>query len=606
MAGVFDLETEDWDKYVVGGFLNSDEQGEPDKYYDFPTEQDGADFLLAQHGDWWAHNGGIFDNKWALDRANERGLSCVAIPAGSRIVELRVGKNLRLLDSKALTKISLEELTKGADVSKEKLQLPCVCEQSREGESCGGYCSIRRVMPAEQFRRLREYLRADCFSLFGALRSVKRFAEQRSIDLGITVGGAAWRTAKRWLDLPSANLDKSDHAFARAGYFGGRVQIFRKESRSGFEKDVASMYPSRLATRPVPVGNHQRHMGRKKAEPAYSNGLPGIYRAKVTVPESFIPPLPFRHGGRIHYAHGELEGTWAKPELDYAQSVGVVLEEVYECVVWEEEKVLFRRFVEEMFAIRKSAPGGKSGPIGTFIKYIINSLTGKFGARPDNDTLDINPDVVRVCVCRNAAFNGCTCGAHEPYGDSPDVFLSTKYRLASCGHVEWAAYLTAEARVEWHRQALSLGNGGVDLVYGDTDSIYSERNRTRNEGFELGQWEPKGPYLDFVAIAPKVYWYRRPDEKGEIELHVRGKGLRLDKQAERAKAKLEPAAKGGVSEVFARDGIHGTWQGARVGKFFQKQHTTRKVSQGFGDRYLNADGVTTRAPHISEVLQCQP
>jgi hypothetical protein len=605
---VFDLETENWDKYVVGGCLTSGANDEPGEYKDFRFEQesDAVDYLFGLWGDVWSHNGGIFDNKWALDHANARGLSCRAIPAGARIVELRIGKNLRLLDSKALTKISLEDLTKGQDVAKEKLELPCVC-----GEACGGYCSIRRDMPTEHWGRVRDYLKADCYSLFGAMQKVRRFALQANLDLGITVGSAAWACASRWLKLPKADLGKDDHEFARKGYFGGRVHKGKDFSGEGFEADVSSMYPSRLATKPVPIGESTRHIDERNSGLSYAAGLPGIYRVAVKVPETHLPVLPVRGTERVYYPFGEFEGTWTRPELEYAVSQGTKIEAFRQALVWPESKVLFAEWVEAMFALRANAPGGKSGPIGTFLKYILNSLTGKFGARADNETVELNPPELRACYCTLEDLDSggkCFCGAHAPYGDSPSVFLARRWRLASCAHIEWAGYLTAEARVEWHRQAVSSGDGGRDVVYGDTDSLFTEIRRLRAEGKNLGEWEFKGTYRNLQVVAPKVYWF----ERGE-ELNVRGKGLRLglarsdaplgerNSKAQRARGRLEPAARGGRSDVFARDGIVGFWRGAKEGKFFVREHTTRAISAGFGGRILDSGAAYTRAPHISEI-----
>lgn len=595
---VFDLETEKWDKFVLGGLLTVDEDENANEYFclDWRSEQDFADLLLGLNGDVWAHNGGIFDAKWLLDRAIERKLKCKVIPAGSRIISLEIGNNLRILDSKALTKISLEELTKGQGIEKEKLGLECSC-----GEACGGYCAISRNMDSRSLSRLKEYLRADCYSLLGALCKTKRWALQNNLDLSYTVGASAWRCAKRWLKLPNADLSKGDHEFARNGYFGGRVQLCAPSATAGYEYDVASMYPSRLAAFPIPVGKSTRAFG-QSAKLAWNASVPGIYRATVDVPESFLPPLPVRWKGRVYYPWGNFEGTWTRPELEHAIDYGVKLVKIEECIKWQDQDIVFQDWVESLFKLRSQAPGGKSGPIGTTVKYILNSLTGKFGARPDNDSIDINPDEIRDCKCKQEL---CLCGAHRPFGVSPNIFIYTKWKLASCSHVEWAAYLTSYARVEWHKQATSVDDGR-DVVYGDTDSLFCGKERKTNIGTALGQWEPKGFFTDFVGIAPKVYWY----ERGNNPI-VKGKGLRLGlardsasqsekrEKATKAKLKLTKAITEGLSDGFDRSGIHGFWLGAKEANFFVKKDSTRHVHRGFGDRFLV--GSTTRAPHISEI-----
>ncbi len=91
-------------------------------------------------------------------------------------------------------------------------------------------------------------------------------------------------------------------------------------------------------------------------------------------------------------------------------------------------------------------------------------------------------------------------------------------RLSPCAHVELAAYLTAAARVELHRQLLAAGD---DAIYCDTDSVYSRVPLTRRIGDDLGEWGCEGSMSEWRAVAPKLYRYR--DQHGKWI--VKGKGL---------------------------------------------------------------------------------
>lgn len=584
---VFDIETESWNKFVVGGLLHSDGHYEE---FRFDREEDLVLALLNIEGTVWAHNGGGFDFKWFLDWLVKLGIKAAVAGAGSKIISVRVGK-LKLLDSKALTKISLADLSKGVGTEKMKDPLPCRC-----GESCGGYCSISRKMRPLYWRRISEYLKADCVSLMLSLARLKEYAAANDLDLGATVGGAAWRNAKRTLELEAASLRPGDHNFAREAYFGGRVQLFRPYSEHGFECDVASMYPSRLAYFPLPLGEPERIWG-ADASRAFEGEQAGIYKAEVSIPEMHLPPLPVRVGQRVSYPWGDFLGTWTLPELRYAASIGVSVRPI-EALVFPEEKIVFRKWVDHLFDLRANAPGGKKSSLGTFLKFYLNSLTGKFGTRPEKERFVLCPDDLGERICKGKGYcrDGCDgfCGAYKRVGISDFIYSSATWHIDDCAHVEWAAYLTSEARVEWHKQAISK-NGGFDMVYGDTDSCFSEEQRDRNAGKELGQWEQAGEYESFRGIAPKVYVYRRAGTLTDIS--VKAKGLRLPRSKFKAARALY------TGQEVGKEAIIGFKAGARGGKFFETGKTTRRVKQGFGDRILEPGADVTRAPTAEEVFQ---
>lgn len=587
VAAVFDIETSDWTQFVVGGMQHAD-----GRYYEFGwhDEETFVNELLDVAGDVWSHNGGAFDIKWLLDHCIKRGLSPAIASAGARIVSMRVGK-ARFLDSKALSKLTLKEFTDGLGVMKQRLGIPCIHKPDCDSE-CQGYCAISRDMYPQLYKRLTTYLQADCESLYLALMRLKEFAATNDLDLSITVGASAWKCAKRWLDLPTAQLSPADHEFMRRTYFGGRVQLFRPESESGRECDVNSMYPSRLRECAVPLSEPERRQGRL-ARLAYDAGCEGAYCATVNVPESHLPPLPFRTKNRVAYPWGEFCGAWTRPELAYAESLGVKILEMDEALVFPDSGIVFAEWVDRMFSLRMAAPGGKSGPLGTFIKYDLNSFTGKLGSRPDHEKVVVNPDEIIVCpggyCCDACEWGDCCreCGAFIPLSETSPIYSVSEWRLAACAHVEWASYLTSEARIEWHKQATSI-DLGWDMVYGDTDSCFSESPRTRRMGKECGEWEDKGAYSNFRGIAPKLYSFERAKET-----IVKAKGLRLPKDGKQALAAIQPGA-----PLVGKAGVIGFRRGARQGTFFIANTLSRRVGRGFGDRILGPGQNVTRAPRI--------
>jgi hypothetical protein len=153
---------------------------------------------------------------------------------------------------------------------------------------------------------------------------------------------------------------------------------------------------------------------------------------------------------------------------------GAKVREFEEALIFPFEKVIFRPWVDRLFALRSAAIGwdgkpDKKGPLGIWLKYYLNSLTGKFGSRPDTERVVIAPSIEEIeehaCVCPAWMLdNGkCRCGAWQQLDDAGNIYAEPRFRIQPCGHIEWAAYLTAEARVEWQRQATAI-NDGLDSV----------------------------------------------------------------------------------------------------------------------------------------------
>lgn len=591
VSAVFDIETEDWDKYVVGGIYLAD-----GSYEDFTWHREDrlVDAILSVPGTVWAHAGGVLDFKWLLDHIARRGYNAQIVAAGSRIVSATIGKT-RLCDSFALCPIKLQDFTSGQGVAKEELNLPCEC-----GDACGGYCAIRRSMSSSNLARLREYLRADCESLVEGLERLREFADENDLDLGATIGSSAWRNVRRLYGLPDSDMGTTEHNFCRAAYYGGRVQLYRPGlTPRAHEYDVNSMYPWSLRTFALPVGDRTSDYGRA-AQANLVAGKEGIYRCTVTVPEMHLPPLPYRYknGIKTSYPFGTFGGTYALPELQHALSRGARVS-ASESIIFSGERILFRDWIDRLFHLRANAPhGGKKGPLGTFLKLYMNSLTGKFGSNPERDKFVINPSSIKVCngdsvSCPTGGASECglccrehcagTCGAH--YQLSENVFYSKSFRIDGCAHVEWAAYLTSHARVALNQQQIAVDEGH-DVVYSDTDSIYSISKRTSNIGKDLGQWDYGGECNNFVGLAPKCYYYERNGKAVK-----KAKGIRLHKSA----LTIEPGKK-----YQDNSGIIGFRVGAKSGRFFERKDTARTLSKQTGDRIELGNG-ETRAPRAEEL-----
>lgn len=507
--GVWDIECAHWDRFLCGELLAAN--GDAVQCW---NEDEFADAMLSREGIWFAHFGGRYDMLWLLDIASRRGLEWSARMRGSGILSARIG-DLEVRDSHAIIPMSLAQAAGLAGKKKTSTGLPCEC-----GTSCGGYCALARPLSVAERALVGDYLHNDCEVLLSVLEAVQARALDEGITMRATIGGTAWATARAWLDLPPSGHDVGTYKRLREGYFGGRTEVFRAIAKRGDRYDIHSSYPAALQRVALPEGTGRLVRGSTLAGNYFAAGADGIYGARVTVRDDcYIPPLPYRASDRLLYPTGPVDGVWTGLELRHALEHGASLDSVTWGYVWASSRPVLREYAERVWSLRADAAERGDDAWASWYKWLANSLTGKLAQSLENQSLDFEP----------APENG----APAMDGDAVDViacfhggyfYVTETRRVDACAHVQWAAYLTAEARVELHRQLLEADRAAL---YCDTDSVYSSRPLDRRIGPELGEWGHEGAMTDWRALAPKVYRYRCTGCKKHPSggWHVRGKGM---------------------------------------------------------------------------------
>lgn len=577
---VWDIETEAWDRFVVGGILHSD-----GRYESHREPRAMLDALLSIEGDVWAHNAGHFDTLWALDELSRR----TPIPpvrldsAGGRITRATIGRTV-LRDSYALVPMSLAAAAPlgGRGVAKEGTGLPCRC-----GAGCGGYCAIRRGMSARAYRAVESYLESDCRVLAAVLDGVAGLAAEHGLSLRGTIGGTAWRSAAAYAGMEAARWTRGEYVLARSGYYGGRTQVFRPRAAHGHWYDIHSAYPAALVQADVPVGVPRTVAGRE-ARDAYARGDAGIWQADVRVSrDDMIPPLPVRTGERLAYPVGQFDGRWTGIELRAAEHCGATVEPRYG-LVWRETARPFAAWCRRIWDLRHAAASGGRAAEAKWWKLLANSLTGKLAQHPESELLVMRADAPALCAgaapCTPRRCSGA-CGGWLPVGSGGRLWSRATWRVADCAHVAIAAHLTAVTR---SRLLSRLRAAGADAVYCDTDSAPSLRAMAHDD--ELGGWGYEGEFKNWEALAPKTYRYTRARDDAAV---VRAKGVpRADLGA------FEALAAGG--EVVVDTGVEGLRRAAALGGPLFRRRLLRRRWLGdgvhFGDRRLPAGADFTVPP----------
>jgi hypothetical protein len=575
---VWDIETEDWDTFVCGGVWDR-RTGDVALFED----EDGmAEALLAmpKGHTCWAHAGGRFDVLWLLDwcRRHDRVPEAVIRLSGSSIASCQIKGGPLLRDSFRLMPMALREcctMFPGC-AQKERLSLPCTC-----GEDCGGYCAISRNMNRAAKNRLLSYLEADILSLRDTLLKLVSYCDEHDVLLGGTVASTGWITARERCGLMNTNWELEAYRRARAGYYGGRCEVGITRAPLVHRFDRVQAYPAALC-RPMPVGDPVL-LDRRTAPKAWARGKAGVYFAAVEVPEMMAPPLPVRFRERIVYPWGLVIGSWPSEELAHAEEVGCKIVKLHGGIAWPRTEALLKPHVEHCFGLRQVAKAEGNKALSTWLKFVANSLTGAFAQDPESDLVALGEEYADD-------------PAWEPVGRYDWIWRRGMFAIPSRGHVQWAATLTGNARVEFNRQQVHAGD---DWAYGDTDSNYALRMLTRNRGTEFGEWDYEGPGEEWVCVAPKVYKYI--DKKHDMVAKAKGIPMSKNPKAASRAEGVWPRIMAG-QEITLDRGVDSLLVAAKGESLFHRRSGKRRVlcKDGWcGARPL--DGTRTRPPHMSEV-----
>tara|TARA_R100001244_G_scaffold132394_1_gene108878 strand:- start:19022 stop:20968 length:1947 start_codon:yes stop_codon:yes gene_type:complete len=619
----FDIETSEWTKFAIGGVITAGTE----EYFDTTSESELFWHLIEPaSGTTWSWNGGKFDMLWLLDCAKrfrwdtKLDLTCKLSTAGPRITSLEIN-GVTFRDAVALCPFSLAKaaVIAGLTLSKDT-GLDCICSPAVLHENlasptepsvdCGGYCAITpelKGMLPDKREKFRKYLYLDNLAGLRTMEAVIAEANRCEYELTGTIGGSSFKTAKTKLGIePAGWSSSSEYQFARSGYYGGRVEVFQPTAPNGFAYDINSAYPAALVRTALPTGE-KRVCEADVAGRAYQRGKEGIFTAECNVPlDMHIPPLPIRlASGRVAFPIGEFSGSWTALELREAESLGCTVK-ITGGLVWADSEIVFKDYMAEVWKNRADNRDNKG--LYQWHKWFANSLTGKLAERPEKEKIMMYPDMTQLKTCEGgkckstcksgtAEFCASTrccdlkhrpggCGAWRMLDLKGDFYLSPFYKISDCAHVQWAAYLTAAARIQLAQQLRADGQGGKSAVYCDTDSVYATATRSLDIGPELGQWGYDGEYTDWLAVAPKLYRYL--SDKGKQV--IKAKGL-----SDMNRRDFDHFVQGGkVTSIRGVKSFKSACKDISQRLFVRKNLSRTNKSDGvhFGSRILRADGKT--------------
>lgn len=217
--------------------------------------------------------------------------------------------------------------------------------------------------------------------------------------------------------------------------------------------------------------------------PILSKSIPenkeGVACVTLRVPDDhYYPSLPVRRD-KVYFPTGRWTGWYTLGELRYADSVGVVIEEVRKCLFWEDSDFLFQEYVEALYGRRKATPDKEVE--GWMYKLFLNALYGKFGMA--GTSLVMGPEEVLA--------NPKEMGEGWFREDTPD-------QTAPYSNFIWASYITSGARTSLHRHLVNY-----ESIYTDTDSCFTYKEVEDTDELGALSFESKCEWVDIMG--PKNY-----------------------------------------------------------------------------------------------------
>lgn len=479
------------------------------RYQCFHTIDDlmSAMFTRDNRGMWfYAHAGGLYDIQWILHRLKSwRGFKIQASFSSSSaiIVHITHGKNSwHLCDSYWLLRESLSKI--GTAIGMDKGGPDSMSDDWTEERITDWYANVA-------IETLRDYNAQDCRILWHAIDLFQATIWSMGGQLQMTLASSAMNLFRRSYLAQDIETDERINQEAIKSYFSSRVEVFASECWDAKYYDINSSFPYSM-TFPAPGACYELN-GKL---PSDMEGALYLADLTVTVPESYIPPLPYRAGGRCFFPTGTWRGNFMSEDVKLLLREGGTIEKVWQ--VWHFEPFHdLAEYAKDIYARRLK----EESDFGRMLyKLLGNSLYGKFAESLEKRGMILNPTDEQITKwdlsadSNNYLFPGCWF---------VDSTVPIPHR-----HVPLSSHITALSR----RLLYDLLVQSQEVHYCDTDGFSTADGF--DTGKELGQLKLEKTISHGVFLAPKLYRLigHELDKRGEWKPidKVKAKGFSLGKK----------------------------------------------------------------------------
>lgn len=341
---------------------------------------------------------------------------------------------------------------------------------------------------------LTAYNKVDCMILWKAVAQFEEEIQSLGGQLQQTIASTGMSLFRRKYLTRTIYTSERVNDIADDAYFASRVEVVSRNCFDFFLYDINSSFPFSM-TFPQPAGLKDVLSKIPDAWLEMSEGATdpddpreqNIFIADVTieVPDMVLPPVPYRIEGRVFFPIGRWRSWLTSADLRLALREGCRIHKVHEVYVFEPFLDL-RGYATDIYAKRAASdiPFRK-----LVLKYLLNSLYGKYAENPMKQEMLLNPDEV---------------DREEMQLVQPGVWLREKAAIIAHRHVPISAHITAIARRTLYENAKECYRQKKPLYYCDTDSLATKADLPVDDK-KLGmlKLEKKMEWGEFIA--PKIY-----------------------------------------------------------------------------------------------------
>lgn len=293
---------------------------------------------------------------------------------------------------------------------------------------------------------------------------------------------------KRWFPVLLPEID----AFCRKSYKGGATQVHKifanQEIGCGITLDVNSMYPWAMYEMFLPFGEPIYYTGKYRQDklyPLYIQKLSCSFELK----EGYIPTIQLKHSGLfrgtdfLESSDGNiveltLTSVDLKLFLDHYNVYNVSWISGYKFM---QSKNMFKEYIDKWYAIKAQATKDGNKGLRQIAKDMMNSLSGKFGLRPE----------VQEKI---------------PYYDEKLRFKVGEVEQRDSIYVPVVSFITSYGR----DKALRSAQKNYDrFIYMDTDSLHLVGTELPDnldiDSTKLGWWDLEKTWVRGYFIRAKTY-----------------------------------------------------------------------------------------------------
>jgi hypothetical protein len=419
-----------------------------------------------------------------------------------------------------------------------------------------------------------DYVSMDAWICLQVMTQARDYIASLGGRIGTTSGSSAM-SVWRFMTEDEFVTGPYDTPWARRGYYGGRVEIFRPHTQSPqigvdalgdpvYSKDIKgydinSMYPF------VMMNDFPEYMMEdKKFEKDQ-----GMAEVTIAIPtDLFVAPLVWRTAnGALWYPVGVIQGVWTYNEIRYAESLGAKVLKVHRAFGCNSLVRPFDEFILKLYQKRKES---SSEAERLFLKVVMNSLYGKIASKNQ---------VTRTVSRYNLEKNGSKRIGDVKWINYHRGLLDFTTPQQPYVNVYWGAMITANARLLLTDYLTKVPAN--DLIYCDTDSVYC-RNHSLPESKELGGMKLEKRISKMLVVQPKAY---------QIDEVYRAKGVPKPRESEDGQMVIDFAKQyieDGMTEFQAPIRFRASLN-SRKGKANQWVKHKKSMKSGYTAKILSGD-----------------